>query len=406
MREPAKSEAMRSPNFTRHQRRFPSLYDLRLGAKRRLPHFAFEYGDGGAGDDAGIRRNWAALDAVTLVPRYAVVQSPPSLDCTLFGRSYAAPLGVAPMGSPIIVWPGADKLLASAAQRARVPYVLGVVAGATIEEIVAIAPDVTWFQMYRFARDDHAIGDKLLQRADDAGVHVLVLTLDVPVRTVRPRETKVGLSGSGAFAPDWRMVLGMLKCPGWGWAMRANNMPKFANLQPYAGPGAGLNTTIDFAREQMGGAFSWDEIKRYRDRWKKPLVLKGILHPDDAEKAVALGADGIVVSNHGGRQSDALPAAIDCLPAIVKAVNGRATVLFDSGIRGGSDVARCLALGAQAGFAGKAFLWGLGALGVDGPGHVLDLLKDELQATLGQVGTHSVAEIGSVTVRHPDALRF
>jgi L-lactate dehydrogenase (cytochrome) len=310
------------------------------------------------------------------------------------------------MGSPIIVWPGADKLLAAAAQRARVPYVLGIVGGATIEEIAKIAPDVMWLQMYRFARDDHAIGFDLLRRADRAGTHALMLTLDVPVRTVRPREVQVGLGGSGAFRPDWRMVLGMLKCPGWGWAMRSHNLPRFANLQSYAGSDANLNETIKFAREHMGGAFSWDEIKRYRDRWRKPLILKGILHPADAEKAISVGADGIVVSNHGGRQIDALAPPIHCLPEIVRTVRGRTTVLFDSGVRSGTDVARALALGADAAFAGKAFLWGLGALGPDGPGHVIDLLKEELQATLGQVGAQSIADVRNITVRHSADLHF
>lgn len=406
MREIANSEAPRSASFWTNQRWFPSVYDLRRGAQRRLPHFAYEYGDGGAGDDAGIRQNWDALDGISLVPRYGVVEGLPPITCTLFGRTYAAPLGVAPMGSPIIVWPGADKLLARAAQRARVPYVLGIVGGATIEEIAAVAPDVMWLQMYRFARNDHAIGFDLLQRADRAGTHALILTLDVPVRTVRPREVKVGLGGSGAFRPDWRMVLGMLKCPGWALAMRSQNLPRFANLQPYAGPSAGLNQTIQFAREQMGGAFSWEEIKRYRDRWQKPLILKGVLHPADAEKAVAIGADGIIVSNHGGRQIDALPAAIDCLPAIVQVVKGQTGILFDSGVRSGTDVARALALGASAAFAGKAFLWGLGALGSDGPAHVIDLLKDELQSTLGQIGAQSLSDVRNVTVRHAGALSF
>ena len=310
------------------------------------------------------------------------------------------------MGSPIVVWPGADKLLAEAAQRAKVPYTLGVAGGATIEEIAQIAPDVLWLQMYRFAKNDHAIGFDLMRRADEAGVHVLMLTLDVPVRTVRSREVKVGMGGGGYFRPDWRMMLGMVKCPGWAMAMLANNLPRFANIQPYAGPGAGLNDTIKFAREEMGGAFSWDEVKRYRDRWKKPLVLKGLLHPEDAEKAVALGVDGILVSNHGGRQIEALPAPIDCVPAIVKAVNKRATMLFDSGVRSGTDVARALALGADAAFAGKAFLWGLGALGAEGPGHVIDLLIDELRSALGQIGAHSPAEARNVMVRHPGALHF
>jgi (S)-mandelate dehydrogenase len=402
----AKPGSTRSPNFVKNQRWYPTIYDLRRGAKWRLPHFAYEYGDGGAGDDTGIRHNWSALDAIEMIPRYGVMPELPPVNCELFGRKYTAPIGVAPMGSPIVVWPGADKQLAKAAQRAKVPYTLGVAGGATIEEIAKLAPDVMWLQMYRFAKNDHSIGFDLMRRADEAGVHVLMLTLDVPVRTVRSREVKVGMGGGGYFRPDWRMMLGMVKCPGWAMAMLQNDLPRFANIQAYAGPGAGLNDTIKFAREQMGGAFSWDEVKRYRDRWKKPLVLKGLLHPEDAEKAVAIGADGIMVSNHGGRQIEALPAPIDCVPAIVKAVNKRATIIFDSGVRSGTDVARALALGADAAFAGKAFLWGLGALGNEGPGHVIDLLIDELRSALGQVGAHSPAEARNVMVRHPGALHF
>jgi (S)-mandelate dehydrogenase len=389
--------------FARNQRRYPSVYDLRRGARTRLPHFAFEYGDGGAGDDVGIVRNWAALDKVTLLPRYGVVQEPPNLSCEIFGETYAAPFGVAPMGSPIIVWPGADKLLATAAQRAKVPYVLGIVAGATIEEITQIAPDVTWLQMYRFARDDHAVGWKLLERAKRANVKALMLTLDVPVRTVRPREAKVGLAGTSAFRPTLGMIAGMMKCPGWALAVARNNIPKFANLQPYAGPNANLNKTIQFAREQMGGAFSWEEVKRYRDRWDKPLVLKGVLHPEDAEIAASIGVDGIVVSNHGGRQIDALPAPINLLPEIVSSVSGRLSVFYDSGVRSGSDVARAVAIGAAAAFAGKAFLWGLGALGSEGPEHTIALLMDELQSTLGQVGALSVQDAKNVSVFRPNS---
>jgi (S)-mandelate dehydrogenase len=396
----------RSPNFLKHQRWYPTIYDLRHGSRARLPHFAFEYGDGGAGEDAGIRRNWHALDAIEMVPRYGVMPELPPVGVELFGRKFTAPIGIAPMGSPIVVWPGADKLFAAAAQRVGVPYTLGCAGGATIEEIAAIAPDVFWFQLYRFAKNNHAIGFDLVKRAQAAGVHVLMLTLDVPVRTIRAREVKVGLGGGGAFRPDWRMVAGMAKCPGWALAMLKNGQPRFANVQPYAGPNAGLNDTIRFARKEMGGAFSWDEVARYREAWKGPLVVKGILHPADAERAVSLGIDGVLVSNHGGRQIEALPAPIDCVPAVVKAVGSKATVLFDSGVRSGTDVARALALGAHAALAGKAFLWSLGALGAEGPGHAIDLFIDELQSALGQIGAHSPAEAKDVVLRHPGAYDF
>ena len=396
----------RSPTFLKHQRWYPTIYDLRRGSKQRLPHFAFEYGDGGAGDDTGIKHNWSALDAIEMVPRYGVMPELPPVGVELFGRKFTAPIGIAPMGSPIVVWPGADKLFAAAAQRVGVPYTLGCAGGATIEEIAAIAPDVFWFQLYRFAKNNHAIGFDLVKRAQAAGVHVLMLTLDVPVRTIRAREVKVGLGGGGAFRPDWRMVAGMAKCPGWALAMLKNGQPRFANVQPYAGPNAGLNDTIRFARKEMGGAFSWDEVARYREAWKGPLVVKGILHPADAERAVSLGIDGVLVSNHGGRQIEALPAPIDCVPAVVKAVGSKATVLFDSGVRSGTDVARALALGAHAALAGKAFLWSLGALGAEGPGHAIDLFIDELQSALGQIGAQSPAEARNVVVRHPGVLRF
>jgi (S)-mandelate dehydrogenase len=396
----------RGPNFLKHQRWYPTIYDLRHGARARLPHFAFEYGDGGAGEDSGICRNWHALDAIEMVPRYGVMPELPPVGVELFGRKFTAPIGIAPMGSPIVVWPGADKLFAAAAQRVGVPYTLGCAGGATIEEIAAIAPDVFWFQLYRFAKNNHAIGFDLVKRAQAAGVHVLMLTLDVPVRTIRAREVKVGLGGGGAFRPDWRMVAGMAKCPGWAVAMLKNGQPRFANVQPYAGPNAGLNDTIRFARKEMGGAFSWDEVARYREQWKGPLVVKGILHPADAERAVSLGIDGVLVSNHGGRQIEALPAPIDCVPAIVKAVGSKATILFDSGVRSGTDVARALALGAHAALAGKAFLWSLGALGAEGPGHAIDLFIDELQSALGQIGAHSPAEAKDVVIRHPGAYDF
>ena len=324
------------------RRRFPTIAYLREHARHHIPNFAFEYCDGGAGSDKGIARNWAALDAVELVPRYGVMPSLPACEVELFGRRYAAPIGIAPMGGPALVWPGADRFMAAAAQSARVPYVLGTVGGLTIEQAAQIAPDVLWFQLYRLARNDHALGFDLMRRAEAAGVHVFVMTVDVPVRTTRPREVVVGLGG-GKFSPDLRMILDMLRSPGWLAALAREGHPRSANLKPYAGENATLNDVIAFARDEMGGAFTWDEIARFRERWKGPLVLKGIMHPADAVRALSLGVDGIWVSNHGGRQIEALPASIDVLPAIAAEVGARATILLDSGVRSGTDVVRALA---------------------------------------------------------------
>src|SRR3984893_2019396 len=354
-----------NPDFIGLHRRFPSIAYLRRRARRRLPSFAFEYLDGGAGADGGIARNWRALDAVELVPRYGITTALPPVDIELFGKRYAAPIGVAPMGGPSIVWPGADQYLAAAAQRARVPYTLGLVGGMTVERAAEIAPDVLWFQLYRCSRNEHAIGFDLVRRAEAAGVHVLVLTADVPVRTTRPREVAAGITSP--FRPDLRMLAGILTAPGYLRSLWKHGQPRFGNLKPYTADTANVDEVAAFVRREMGGAFTWDEVARYRDRWKAPLVVKGILHPADAERCVSLGVDGIVVSNHGGRQVEALPASIDALPAINRAVAGRATVMLDSGVRSGLDVVRAFALGADLAFAGNGFLWGLGALGAAGP---------------------------------------
>ena len=403
--KPAKSLGiMNSMEGRKNHRRFPTTAWLRKHAPKNVPFFAFEYGDTGAGNDIGIADNWSAFDAIKIVPKYGVMNALPPTEVELFGTRYAAPIGVAPMGGPSIVWPGADLLMAKAAQAARVPYTLGVAGGATIEEVAKVAPDVFWLQLYRFAPDDHKIGFDLVARAQAANVKVLALTIDVPVRTTRSRETYAGLAGE--FKPNLRMIYEMMIRPKWLLALMRNGYPRFATIRSYVGPNAGTNEVINFARSKMGGAFSWDEVARYRDKWKGPMALKGILHPRDAERAVSLGVEGIWVSNHGGRQIEALTPSIDCLPAIVSAVGKKATVVLDSGIRSGQDVMRALALGASAAFAGKSFLWAVAALGDAGPAHLIDLYIDELRSSLGQIGAHSPAEARDATILHPGAIKF
>src|SRR5689334_14186533 len=310
---------IRRPDDALH-RRFPTIAAWRRHARRHLPHFAFEYLDGGAGSDGGIARNAAALDAVEFVPRYGVDAGPVPIDVELFGRRYAAPIGVAPMGGTSIVWPGAEGYLASACQHAGVPYTASTVASATIERIAEIAPDVFWFQLYRLARNDHAIGFDLVRRAEAAGAHVLVLTLDVPVRTTRPREMRNRLAIP--FRPNVRTIWQVATAPGWLRAFTRHGIPRFANLVRYAGGRPAFEQLALFTRGEVGGGFTWEEVARIRDRWRRPLVVKGILHPQDAGKALSLGVDGIQVSNHGGRQIEGAAAPIDVLPAVAAEVGG------------------------------------------------------------------------------------
>ena len=398
---PAKSPALMQPEHHKLKRRFPTALDLRARARKRMPNFAFEYVDGGAGADTGIARNWGALDSIEMVPRYGKLVGPPPTDVELFGRAYSAPIGISPIGGPGTGFPGAETYFAKAAQAARIPYTLGMLSAITIEQAMELAPDVLWLQLYRFARNEHKIGLDLVRRAEAAGVHALMLTWDSPVRTTRPREVKSGIMTP--FKLTTRLKLDAMSSPPWLFSMMRNGIPRFVNLRPYMDGKTSIEDSTKFIRAEGGGAFTWDEIARYRDAWKGPLIMKGVLHPADAERAVGLGLDGLMVTNHGGRQIEALPASIDALPAVAAAVGGKARLILDSGVRSGVDVARAVAQGADAGFAGKAFLWSLGALGGAGPSHLIELFKEELAATMGQLGCQTMDELRAVKVRHPGA---
>ena len=399
---PARFAPARSAQ-ARLRQRFPTVQYLREHARRRVPRFGFEAVDGGAGTDGGVARNAAAFDAIELMPRYGVDAGVCSTEVELFGRTYAAPFGIAPMGMTGIVWPDSEKFLAAAARRARIPYVAGTVSSASVEELADLAGDMLWFQLYRVSGNDHAAGLDLTRRAQAAGAHVLVMTLDTPTRTKRPRELREGLVLP--FRKSLRNVWDVLVCPAWLAQYLKCGLPRFGNYRAYV-ESPTSHQLERFAQTNAGGAFTWAEVARYRDVWRGPLLVKGVLHPADAETALSVGVDGIVVSNHGGRQIEGLPASIDVLPSIVARVGNRTTVMVDSGVRSGLDIVRAVALGAKMAFAGRAFLYGLGAIGDAGPGYVIDLLKEEVIDTMRQLGVETMTDATKIELRHPGAWKL
>jgi L-lactate dehydrogenase (cytochrome) len=393
----------------RLRRRFPTFGDLQRRARWRVARFAYDFVAGGVGDGApNVAHNRAAMDAVRIVPRYALDVSAVSVRTELFGRVYNAPVGVAPMGNIGMVWPGADAILAAAAQRAGIPYVSSTVANVGMEELARIAPDVFWFQLYGLPREmngeRHALSQDLIRRAEAAGAHALVVTLDVPARQKRVHDVRNGLMMPFRYRP--RTLLDIARAPVWAAASLRAGLPSFPNMRAYVGKGAGLAEMAGFVQRNMTTGVTWEDVARFREAWPRALVLKGLQHPEDAERAVQLGVDGIWVSNHGGRQFDAAPASIDTVPAIAAQVAGRAKVLFDGSIRSGLDVLRAVAVGADMCFAGRAFLYAVAALGEAGGDHAAAGFAEEIRGTFAQAGVLSVADAPRATVLHPGAVRF
>jgi len=243
-----------------------------------------------------------------------------------------------------------------------------------------------------------------VRRAEAAGAHALVLTVDSPVRTKRPRDLRNGMMVP--FRANLNTIYQVATSPFWLRELIRHGTPRFKNFIPYVGAGAGVGELATFGSGEIKGGYTYDEIARMREHWPRALLVKGILHPDDAKRLVSIGVDGIYVSNHGGRQMEAAPAPIDVLPAIVSEVGSKATVIMDSGIRSGLDAVRAIALGAQAAFTGRPYVYGVAALGADGARHVADLFLEEVRLAMGQLGACTIDETRTLVRRHPGAMTF
>ncbi|OQR26417.1 alpha-hydroxy-acid oxidizing enzyme [Pseudomonas sp. Bc-h] len=383
------------PDFLRAH----SIAELAHMARRRLPHFAWEYLEGGAEEELTLRRNRQAFAEVSLLPRTLVPWETPDTRRTLFGREQALPMAIAPTGYNGMLHRDADVHLARAATERGLPFSLSTVSTSSMEQIVAAVPDVNlWFQLYSMT--DPKVQEDLLQRAEAVGCKTLLLTTDAVLlgnrewdkrNFARPRQLSL------------RNKLDVLRHPRWiKQALWPHGMPSMANLDRYL-PADQRNAAgaAHFIGEKMEKHLSWDFLARLRERWPHRLLLKGVMHPQDAEHAVKLGLDGIVVTNHGGRQLDGVPATLDCLPAIVEVARGKLSIILDSGIRRGTDILKACALGADAVLLGRATLYGVAVGGQAGAGHALDLLSNELRLALTLLGQPDLNQLRAS--RQPDA---
>lgn len=369
--------------------RYPSVDDLREKAKKRIPRFAFEYLDGGCNEDVNIRRNTSEIRDITLKPTYIKDFKGASIKTTLFGEEYDAPFGVAPVGLQGLMWPNSPEILAKAANKHNVPFILSTVTTMDIERASELTEGKAWFQLYNPAED--AVRNDILDRAAAAGCPVLVLLCDVPTFGYRPRDFKNGL----ALPPKMTManILQVLGKPTWAMQTLKYGIPTFETLRPYTPEGLNLKQLGKFMDKTFSGRLNEERIKPIRDKWKGKLVLKGVASEEDTEQAIRLGFDGIIVSNHGGRQLDAGESTIAPLTRIAEKYKDQITIMMDSGMRSGPDMARSLARGAEFTFMGRSFMYGAAAMGHKGGNHTMTILKVQLQQIMDQLCCENIEDL-------------
>jgi (S)-mandelate dehydrogenase len=377
-------------------RRALNIEELRGIARRKLPHFTFEYVEGGAEDELALRRNRTVFERIAWLPRTLAGVGTPDMSSEVLGESLALPLIIAPTGFNGMLWPQGDLQLARAAADAGVPFTLSTVSNYPLAKMTAELPGRIWFQLYPFK--DQAFIDRLIDLALDAGCRTLVVTTDVPVLGARewdqrnyraPMKLKTG------------NVLDVLAHPGWlRRVMVPNGAPRFENLREFLPKGADSALAgVQFMGTQLNTTLSWRDMEHIRSRWQDKLILKGILCVEDAKRAAEIGADGVVLSNHGGRQLDSCVSGVELLPAVTAEVGDRLAILVDGGFCRGSDVLKALALGADGVMIGRATLYGLAAGGQPGVSRALQILRTEMERGMMLLGCRTLDELGRHLIR-------
>ena len=361
--------------------RYPSIEDLRAKAKKRIPKFAFEYLEGGCNEDISLYKNTDELRKIEMKPRYLVPFDTADLKTELFGHHYDAPFGISPIGLQGLMWPKSPEILAKAAFEHNIPFVLSTVTTSSIETIAKITEGQAWFQLYHPAEDK--VTEDLIKRISVVDCPVLIILSDVPSFGYRPRDIRNGL----AMPPRLTLqnIIRVMKRPEWAIRTLINGQPNFEVLKPYMPKNLNLKQLAKFMDATFEGRLNEEKVKRLRDMWKGKLVIKGVQSESDVKTAIRLGLDGIIISNHGGRQVDMGQATITSLQNIVPKYKDQIKIMMDSGIRGGADISRAISSGADFTFLGRSFMYGVSALGRKGGDHTISILKAQLTQVMEQM---------------------
>jgi L-lactate dehydrogenase (cytochrome) len=362
-------------------RDYPAIADLAARGRRRIPHFVWEYFDSGTGSEAALRRNREALDQVRFNPALLSGEVTAQLGTQIMGQDMPLPFGIAPVGMSGLIWPDAERILARTAKAAGIPYTLSTVAAQTPEAVGPHLGEHGWYQLY--APRDVEIRKDMLRRVREAGFTTLVLTADVPTASRRERQQRGGMSTPPKLTP--RILAQIALCPAWAWGTWQQGLPRLRTIEAYTGDKGALSS-IQHIGYLIRTSPDWDYLRWIRDHWEGALIVKGVLIAEDAKRLVEEGVDAVWVSNHAGRQFDAAPAAAEVLPEIRAALGPGTPIIADGGVTGALDILRLLALGADYVMLARAFHYGLAAFGARGAAHVVDLLRADLEANLGQLG--------------------